>query len=101
MTFAEIEKKVISWGIARDLYTNSKSLYQHRKLVEESDELYVALMIGNREESIDAIGDMMVVLTGIAKMLNTDLTSCYHAAYDEIKDRKGTMVDGEFVKEGS
>lgn len=101
MTFAEIEKSVVKWGEQRDLYKRSKPLHQHRKLTEESDELYIALSTGDRTLSIDAIGDMMVVLTGIAKMLNTDLTNCYLTAYNEIKDRKGSMINGEFVKERS
>ena len=101
MTFVELEKAVISWGTKRDIFKKSKPLHQHRKLSEELDELYVALATNDKKESLDAIGDMMVVLTMIAKMLNTNLTTCYQIAYDEIKDRKGTMVNGEFVKERS
>jgi hypothetical protein len=32
-------------------------------------------------------------------MLKLDPTYCLSLAYDEIKDRKGKMVDGKFVKE--
>jgi hypothetical protein len=43
---------------------------------------------------------MMVVLTHIAKMYNLDLRHCYEQAYNEIKDRKGKIVNGIYVKEG-
>lgn len=99
MLFKDIEQLVIQWGIDRDLYTESDDIKQFDKLKEELEELHYALCTSDRTESIDAIGDMIVVLTHIAKFLNTDLTSCYLHAYNEIKDRKGKIVKGIFVKE--
>ena len=42
---------------------------------------------------------MMVVLINIAERNNLSLTECLEVAYNDIKDRKGKMVDGVFVKE--
>ena len=47
----------------------------------------------------DDIGDIMVVLINIAERNDLTITECLQVAYDDIKDRKGMMVDGIFVKE--
>jgi hypothetical protein len=47
----------------------------------------------------DDIGDIMVVLINIMERNNYSLTDCLETAWDDIKDRKGRMVDGIFVKE--
>ena len=48
----------------------------------------------------DDIGDIMVVLINIAERNGLSLEHCLDVAYHDIKDRKGRMVDGIFVKEG-
>lgn len=99
MSFESLHQKVVEWGKERGLYTESDITSQYMKLDEEFDELWQAIAQSNMPETIDAIGDMMVVLTGMAQMAGTNLLACYEAAYHEIKDRKGKMVDGMFVKE--
>lgn len=47
----------------------------------------------------DALGDSLVTLIVLAAQLNLDLVECLEIAYEEIKDRKGRMVNGTFVKE--
>jgi hypothetical protein len=42
---------------------------------------------------------MIVVLINIAERNNVTLTECCEIAYNDIKDRKGQMIDGVFVKE--
>ena len=54
-----------------------------------------------RAEVIDAIGDMVVVLTILAEQRGVAIEDCMAAAWDEIKDRKGTLVNGIFIKEES
>jgi len=100
MTIEEIEKLVIKWGEDRDLYPGSTIPHQFQKLIEELTELVAAYWMNCDHDFTDAIGDMMVVLTHIAKMYNLDLLQCYEQAYNEIKDRKGKIVNGIFVKEG-
>ena len=41
----------------------------------------------------------MVVLINIAERNGLSLFDCLSHAYEDIKDRKGKMVDGVFVKE--
>ena len=48
----------------------------------------------------DDIGDMIVVLINIAERNNLTIEDCLEQAWNDIKDRKGKMVDGIFVKEG-
>lgn len=45
------------------------------------------------------LSNVIGMLEETAKTYNTDLTTCVQLAYDEIKNRKGKMVDGKFVKE--
>jgi hypothetical protein len=40
------------------------------------------------------------VLINIAERNGLDLKTCMEMAWSDIKDRKGRMVDGVFVKEG-
>jgi hypothetical protein len=52
-------------------------------------------------ESIqDGIGDTIVTLIGVCEMYGYTLEGCLQQAYDVISKRKGTMIDGKFVKEG-
>ncbi len=99
MSFEETERKVLGWAIDRELFKQSGPRNQLVKLHEEFTELSTAIDSNNRDDVIDAIGDMMVVLTMISHMYYTNLTACYNSAYEEIKDRKGKMINGLFVKE--
>ena len=42
---------------------------------------------------------MIVVLINIAERNNLTIEECLQRAWDDIKDRKGKMIDGVFVKE--
>ena len=39
-------------------------------------------------------------LESISESLGVDIKECLEIAYDEIKDRKGKMINGAFIKEG-
>lgn len=93
----ELEKKVIQWAENRNLIKGSNPESQMLKLIEEVGEL--ASDIAKRRCVKDSIGDSLVVLTLIAKQQGTNLEECYNLAYNEIKDRKGRMINGTFVKE--
>lgn len=70
------------------------------KLTEEIAELYEAISSGKgKNEIADGIGDSIVVLTLIAYFNKLTLTECFEYAYNQIKDRRGKMVNGIFVKE--
>lgn len=89
------------WAAARNLINGATPAAQFQKLGEEFGELGRALVEDNPEKIQDAIGDMIVVLTIMGAQLNLPVEDCIQAAYDEIKDRKGQMVDGIFVKEAA
>lgn len=91
--------RIRRWAAARNLIQGSTPAQQMPKLVEEVTELDEAINDDNREEFIDAIGDCIVVLTIMAAQKGINVEDCLDAAWLQIKDRKGTMVDGVFVKE--
>lgn len=99
MIFENLEKAVVQWGIDRGLLPHSMPLAQAIKLAEELDELVDALAINDKKLIADGLGDMMVVMTMIASSYNLALTQCYEIAYEEIKSRKGKLIDGIFVKD--
>ena len=66
---------------------------------EEIGELAIGLIKKDSDEICDAIGDCVVVLTILAEMNGVPIEHCINGAYDEIKNRKGKMVNGTFVKE--
>jgi NTP pyrophosphatase (non-canonical NTP hydrolase) len=99
VNFEELHRLVVEWGEGRGIFKSGTVAKQIEKLREELEELDEANTLQDQGKRIDAIGDMMVVLTMIAHMIGKDLFTCYAAAYLEIRDRKGKMVDGAFVKE--
>ena len=99
-SYAELEMKVVQWSEARKIIPNSTPLAQWMKGCEEMDELRDALVKNDRYEAIDAVGDTVVCLINICALLDVNLTDCLAAAYEQIKDRSGTMgADGIFYKD--
>ena len=88
------------WAEERGLYDKGDTKTQFCKLMEEAGELGRAVLKDNQPEFVDAIGDMVVVLTNMAMLGGTSIETCIDTAYDEIKNRKGKMVNGTFVKNG-
>ena len=66
--------------------------------MEEAGEVGRALLKDDQPEVIDGIGDMVVVLTNLARLCNVSIEECIEAAYNEISTRKGKMINGTFVK---
>jgi len=87
------------WADERGLYRNGDSKTQFAKLQEEAGELARAILKNDREEFIDAIGDMMVVLTNLAALEGLKVEDCVVSAYTVIKNRTGKMINGSFVKD--
>lgn len=88
---------IIQWHHDRNLIDGSTDEKQLGKLEEEFNELKDS--IANNKTPIDDIGDMIVVLINIAVRNNLSLLHCLDCAWCDIKDRKGRMIDGIFVKE--
>lgn len=78
------------------LYTSTA---QALKLLEEAGELAQAHLKKRDDEGRDAVGDILVVLTIYCQQKGWSIAECFQMAWNEIKDRKGKMVDGSFVKE--
>ena len=90
-----------TWASDRGIYDKGNSHTQYVKLMEEAGELAAALLNDDKYEIIDAIGDMVVVLTNLAKLEGFDIENCVDSAYNEIANRTGVMHNGTFVKTGS
>lgn len=88
-----------SWARERGIYDFGDPKTQYIKLQEESGELAKALLKKDEVEIIDAIGDMVVVLTNLAELVGVKIEDCIDSAYNEIANRKGKMQNGTFVKE--
>ncbi len=94
-----IFNRIREWALKKGIYNKSDSFAQYSKLMEENGELGEALMRRNKEEIVDAIGDMVVVLTNIAHLEGYYIEDCIESAYNVISKRKGKMVDGLFIKD--
>ena len=97
MDLNRLEQMVILWHRDRNLIEGSTDAAQHTKLVEEVKELETNILLS--QPVVDDIGDCLVVLINIAERNGLSLFDCLSHAYEDIKDRKGKMVDGVFVKE--
>ncbi len=89
-----------SWANERGIYDKGNSHTQYVKLMEEAGELAAALLNDDKLEIVDAIGDIVVVLTNLAKLEGFDIENCVDSAYNEIANRTGVMHNGTFVKTG-
>lgn len=93
-----LREKVADWFVSRNLH-NGDPKKQVLKLVEEVGELVGALIRDDKDEIIDALGDIQVVMIGLGMQLELNLNDCLLSAYSEIENRKGKTVNGIFVKE--
>jgi NTP pyrophosphatase (non-canonical NTP hydrolase) len=92
----EIIDLVKTWHHERNLIEGSTDKDQYLKLMQEAGELSDSICKGL--DLADDIGDMLVVLINIAERNNLTILECLTKAYLDIKDRKGKMVDGVFIK---
>jgi len=88
-----------NWAAERGIYEKGNSHTQYVKLQEEAGELAKALLKNDRPEIVDAIGDMIVVLTNLAYLEGLFVEDCIESAYIEICERKGKMINGTFIKD--
>ena len=91
--------KIRTWAETRGLYEKGDPMIQYVKLQEEAGELAKALLKDDKPEVIDAIGDIVVVLTNLAHQRGVYIESCIQSAYEVINKRTGKMINGTFVKD--
>ncbi len=110
MQYPELKQKIVQWGEDRNIFEFSTPIKQLHKTQEELDETMQALVQfadaktdkakqDAIEAIIDGIGDMGVTLLMLCHKMDVDFIECLASAYDVIKDRKGKMINGLFVKE--
>lgn len=90
---------VEQWAFKRGLLNPDYAKTQMLKVTEEVGEIASAILKDDREKIKDGIGDAFVTLIILQAQLGFDPAECLKAAYDEIKDRKGELKGGSFVKE--
>jgi len=88
-----------TWANERGLYDKGDPKTQALKLVEEVGETCRAILKEDLPETIDGIGDCVVVLTNLAELVGYPIEKCIDRAYNEIKNRKGKMDNGTFKKD--
>ena len=98
-TGKNIFDRIRAWAKERNIYTHGDIKTQLLKLYEETGELSEAVLKDDKQETMDAIGDCVVVLTNLSEHLGVNIEECIEHAYDQIKARKGKMINGTFVKD--
>ena len=98
MKYEKLIKSVQEWAKDRGL-DKSDSHAQGLKIAEELGELFEAFLKEHRDDELDAVGDIQVTLIIYCLQRGIDYKKCLANAYSVIKDRKGKMIDGTFVKE--
>ena len=115
------------WAEQKGIFEKGDTKTQFLKLIEEVGELGKAILKKDIEETKDAIGDIVVVLTNLTELANKDIfikeyhedvignglskmliqesmdvsiEDCINSAYTVIKNRTGKMSNGTFVKDG-
>ena len=91
--------RIRTWAETRGLYKAGDPMVQYVKLQEEAGELAKALLKDDQPEVIDAIGDIVVVLTNLAHQRGVYIEECIQTAYEVINKRTGKMINGTFVKD--
>ena len=94
----DITELIKKWAIDRNVVSGDVKS-QMVKLLEEAGELAEGINKNKKDLIVDSIGDVYVVLVILCMQLGLDINDCIKVAYDEIKDRKGKVVNGLFVKE--
>lgn len=103
MTFEELQKRIELWAVNKDLDKADPKI-QWMRVTEEVGEIRDVLLKPTKFEHpelalVDAIGDSLVTLIVLSRQLKIDPVKSLEVAYNEIKNRKGKMINGTFVKE--
>jgi hypothetical protein len=109
MEYKELKEKIVQWGKDRNIFEFSTPIKQLHKTQEELDETMNALVAfadaktekakqAAMEQVVDGIGDMGVTLMMLCHKVDVDFVECLHSAYEVIKNRRGKMVNGLFVR---
>ena len=100
---SDLINKVNKWAISHGLDKGNPKV-EWMKVTEEVGEIRDVLLKPTKftepQAALkDAIGDTLVTIIVLAHQLDLDVAECLGIAYEEIKNRKGKMINGTFVKE--
>lgn len=96
--YNELEALVIAWASQKGILEKGNPIAQQLKTEEEVQELSEAICKNDREEIIDALGDILVTIIIQSEMQGLKLTECLESAYNIISKRTGEMKNGTFIK---
>lgn len=99
MKYNELEPLIIQWAKDKGILEKGTPTAQVDKTLEEVMELSNAIFSNDREEIIDALGDILVTIIIQAEMQGLKLEDCLESAYNIISKRTGKMIDGQFLKD--
>lgn len=99
MKIEQLQPLIIQWAKDKGILDKATPIKQALKTAEEVLELQNAILDNNREEIIDALGDILVTIIIGAEMQGLTLDECLESVYNVISKRTGKMINGTFVKD--
>ena len=98
-SYETLARKIINRFTKIGIVSADNAKTQFMKVTEELGELAEGINKDKPEQIKDSLGDVLVTLILLAEDLNLNLLDCLNSAWGEIKDRKGEVKDGSFIKE--
>jgi NTP pyrophosphatase (non-canonical NTP hydrolase) len=95
----ELETLIANWAEQKGLLKPEFAPKQFMKIVEELGELSSAIIKEDVDKEIDSVGDLLITIIVLAYQRNISLKYALNVAYNEIKDRKGQLIGGSFIKQ--
>lgn len=95
----ELKELILTWASDRNLLVKKNANRQYLKLVEEVGELAAGLARNDSAMTKDALGDVFVVWAILVEQLGYKHEDVINEVYEIINRRKGTTVNGVFVKD--
>ena len=99
MKIEQLQPLIIQWAKDKGILDKATAIKQALKTAEEVLELQNAILDNDREEIIDALGDILVTIIIGAEMQGLTLDECLESVYNVISKRTGKMINGTFVKD--
>lgn len=100
MNLDELITAVEDWAEERSIFLHSNKQAQLMKTVSELGELADATLKNDDAGILDGVGDVLVTLIIYSALHGVTLQQALSHAYEQIKDRRGTLTpEGVFVKQ--
>lgn len=99
LSFDQLIINVHDWANDKGLIKPEFIKSQMCKVVEELGETASAISKNKPDELIDGLGDTFVTLIILSLQCGVTPQEALNAAWNEIKDRKGKIVSGTFIKQ--